>query len=143
MSVDPLVVCWPSKAEFLYFHDLTIQRHGGLPGFQEGGEARLESTLIRPRNLLLYKDDATFTDLAATATFIYGFAKNHCFNDGNKRVSAIAGGIFLEANGIVWRPHSDDLVKEILAIAASAPTDQEKQIGNLTNWIQQSAFMPD
>ena len=86
----------------VYFHDLTIQRHGGLPGFQEGGEARLESTLIRPRNLLLYKDDATFPDLAAT--LIYGLAKNHCFNDGNKRVSAIAGGIFLAANGIVWRP---------------------------------------
>ena len=99
------------------------------------------STLIRPRNLPLYKDDATFPELAAT--LIYGLAKNHCFNDGNKRVSAIAGGIFLEANGIVWRPHSDDLVKEILAIAASAPTDQEKQIGNLTNWIEQSAFMPD
>ncbi len=92
----------------VYFHDLTIQRHGGLPGFQEGGEARLESTLIRSRNLLLYKDDATFPELAAT--LIYGLAKNHCFNDGNKRVSAIAGGIFLEANGNLWRPHGDDLV---------------------------------
>jgi death-on-curing protein len=125
--VDPLVVCWPSKAEILYFHDLTIQRHGGLPGFQEGGEARLESTLIRPRNLLLYKDDATFPDLAAT--LIYGLAKNHCFNDGNKRVSAIAGGIFLAANGILWRPRSDELVKEILAIAASAPIGVQQSVG--------------
>jgi len=111
----------------VYFHDLTIQRHGGLPGFQEGGEARFESTLIRPRTLLLYKDDATFPDLAAT--LIYGFSKNHCFNDGNKRVSAIAGGIFLEANGIVWRPHSDDLVKEILAITASAPVGVQQSVG--------------
>jgi death-on-curing protein len=105
----------------VYFHDLTIQRHGGLPGFQERGEARLLSTLIRPRNLLLHKNDVTFPELAAT--LIYGLAKNHCFNDGNKRVSAIAGGIFLAANGNLWRSHSDDLVKEILAIAASAPTD--------------------
>ena len=111
----------------VYFHDLTIHLHSGLPGLQEGGEARLESTLIRPRNLQLYKDDATFSDLAAT--LIYGLAKNHCFNDGNKRVSAIAGGIFLAANGILWRPHSDELVKEILAIAASAPIGVQQSVG--------------
>jgi len=139
--VDPLVVCWPSKAEILYFHDLTIQRHGGLPGFQEGGEARFESTLIRPRNLLLYKDDATFPDLAAT--LIYGFAKNHCFNDGNKRVSAIAGGIFLEANGIMWRPNSNDLVNRILAISASTPAEMDSQISGLTNWIQSTVLTGD
>ena len=141
MIVDPLVVCWPSKAEILYFHDLTIQRHGGLPGFQEGGEARFESTLIRPRNLLLYKDDATFPDLAAT--LIYGFAKNHCFNDGNKRVSAIAGGIFLEANGIMWRPNSNDLVNRILAISASTPAEMDSQISGLTNWIQSTVLTGD
>ncbi len=141
MIVDPLVVCWPSKAEILYFHDLTIQRHGGLPGFQEGGEARLESTLIRPRNLLLYKDDATFPDLAAT--LIYGFAKNHCFNDGNKRVSTIAAGIFLEANGTMWRPSGNDLVNRILVISASAPAEMESQISRLTNWIQSTVLTGD
>ena len=141
MIVDPLVVCWPSKAEILYFHDLTIQRHGGLPGFQEGGEARLESTLIRPRNLLLYKDDATFPELAAT--LIYGFAKNHCFNDGNKRVSTIAAGIFLEANGTMWRPSGNDLVNRILAISASAPAEMESQISRLTNWIQSTVLTGD
>jgi death-on-curing protein len=134
-------VCWPSKAEILYFHDLTIQRHGGLPGFQEGGEARLESTLIRPRNLLLYKDDATFPDLAAT--LIYGFAKNHCFNDGNKRVSTIAAGIFLEANGTMWRPSGNDLVNRILVISASAPAEMESQISRLTNWIQSTVLTGD
>jgi death-on-curing protein len=139
--VDPLVLCWPSKAEILYFHDLTIQRHGGLPGFQEGGEARLESTLIRPRNLLLYKDDATFPDLAAT--LIYGFAKNHCFNDGNKRVSTIAGGIFLEANRIMWRPNGNDLVNRILAISASTPAEMDSQISGLTNWIQSTVLTGD
>ena len=141
MIVDPLVVCWPSKAEILYFHDLTIQRHGGLPGFQEGGEARLESTLIRPRNLLLYKDDATFPELAAT--LIYGFAKNHCFNDGNKRVSTIAAGILLEANGTMWRPSGNDLVNRILVISASAPAEMESQISRLTNWIQNTVLTGD
>jgi death-on-curing protein len=125
----------------VYFHDLTIQRHGGLPGFQEGGEARLESTLIRPRNLLLYKDDATFPDLAAT--LIYGFAKNHCFNDGNKRVSTIAAGIFLEANGTMWRPSGNDLVNRILVISASAPAEMESQISRLTNWIQSTVLTGD
>lgn len=141
MSVDPLVVCWPSKSEILYFHDLTIQRHGGLPGFQEGGEARLESTLIRPRNLLLYKDDATFPDLAAT--LIYGFAKNHCFNDGNKRVSTIAGSVLLEANGIMWQPNGNDLVDRILAISASTPAEMDSQISGLTNWIQSTVLTGD
>jgi death-on-curing protein len=139
--VDPLVVCWPTKEEIIYFHDLTIQRHGGLSGFQEGGEARLESTLIRPRNLLLYKDDATFPDLAAT--LIYGFAKNHCFNDGNKRVSTIAAGIFLEANGTMWRPSGNDLVNRILVISASAPAEMESQISRLTNWIQSTVLTGD
>ena len=141
MIVDPLVVCWPTKAEIIYFHDLTIQRHGGLPGFQEGGEARLESTVIRPRNLLLYKADATFPDLAAT--LIYGLAKNHCFNDGNKRVSAIAGGIFLEANGILWQPDNNDLANKILAISASAPAERESQISSVTSWIQSTVLRRD
>lgn len=139
MIVDPSVVCWLSKAEIIYFHDLTIQRHGGLPGFQEGGESRLESTLIRPRNLLLYKDDATLLDLAAT--LMYGLVKNHCFNDGNKRVSAIAGGIFLEANGIMWRPNSDDLVNKILAISGSTPAEMESRITELINWIQSTVII--
>ena len=138
MIVDPLVVCWPSKAEILYFHDLTIQRHGGLPGFQGGGEARLESTLIRPRNLLLYKGTVTYPELAAT--LIYGLAKNHCFNDGNERVSVIAGSTFLEANGIIWRPSSNDLVNKILAISASSPAKIESQISGLTNWIQSTVL---
>jgi len=105
------------------------------------GEARLESTLIRPRNLLLYKDDATFPDLAAT--LIYGFAKNHCFNDGNKRVSTIAGGIFLEANGIMWQPNGNDLVNRILAISASTPAEMDSQISGLTNWIQSTVLTGD
>jgi death-on-curing protein len=112
-----------------------------VPGFQQGGEARLASTLIRPRNLLLYKDDATFPDLAAT--LIYGLAKNHCFNDGNKRVSTIAGGILLEANGIMWRPNGNDLVNRILAISASAPAEMDSQISGLTNWIQRTVLSGD
>ena len=99
------------------------------------------STLIRPRNLLLYKDDATFPDLAAT--LIYGLAKNHCFNDGNKRVSTIAAGIFLEANGIMWQPNGNDLVNRILAISASTSAEMDSQISGLTNWIQSTVLTGD
>ncbi|MCT0214365.1 type II toxin-antitoxin system death-on-curing family toxin [Synechococcus sp. CS-1326] len=138
MSVDPAIVHWPTEAEILYFHNVTIELHGGLQGFALGGKGRLTSTLQRPKNLLWYQPDVTLIHLAAT--LIYGFAKNHCFNDGNKRVSAISGGLFLGANGINWRPSNDDLVTQILTISASVPADQEEQMSKLTSWIRASVI---
>ena len=44
-----------------------------------------------------YVDGVELTVLAASYGF--GFAKNHCFKDGNKRIALLTAAVFLEING--------------------------------------------
>ncbi len=58
---------------------------GGMPGLRD--DDPLESALARPKQRLAYEPTA---DLAAlTAAYGYGLARNHPYNDGNKRVFAL------------------------------------------------------
>ena len=57
----------------------------------------MEATLARPLNLLAYDDpDAALPRLAAA--YGHGFARNHCFADGNKRVALVSMDVFLGMN---------------------------------------------
>jgi len=73
-----------------------INEHGGVHGL--GNEDALEATLARPRQLLAYRPNVTIYDLAAS--YGYGFARDHVFADGNKRIALAAVAIFLQLNGL-------------------------------------------
>jgi death-on-curing protein len=86
---------WLNSPEIKFYHRELIEEHGGLTGLKDDGA--LEATLARPHHLCAYKPDSTIHQLATSYGF--GFAKNHVFVDGNKRVALAAINIFLQVNG--------------------------------------------
>lgn len=57
----------------------------------------LESAIDRTRNLFLYDEPADIADMASV--LILGIARNHPFEQCNKRTGFVAGQLFLDANG--------------------------------------------
>ena len=85
---------WLNASDVKHFHQALIEEFGGLHGIRD--EGALESTLARPINLIGYEPDTPLHELAASYGF--GFAKNHVFNDGNKRISLTVINVFLILN---------------------------------------------
>lgn len=85
---------WLSRESVEAFHQDQLREHGGLPGIRD--ENALEMALARPRNKAEY-GEPDISDLAAA--YLYGAARNHAFNDGNKRTAIVAAGAFLIVNG--------------------------------------------
>jgi death-on-curing protein len=120
---DPV---WVETDVVLAIHDEQLSEHGGLPGVRDMG--LLRSALDRPRNLFAY-EGADLIGLAAAYGF--GIARNHPFNDGNKRVSAVVTEVFLALNGLELTASDDDVVATWLALAAGAI--DESQFGT---WLR-------
>jgi len=101
--------------------------HGGMPGLRD--ENLLESALARPRQRFSYEST---TDLAAlAAAYGYGLARNHPYNDGNKRVAFVVMAVFLGLNGLKLTASEADAVTTIVALA-SGELDEEA----LADWIR-------
>lgn len=104
--------------------------HGGLPGLKD--EGALEATVARPRNLLAYTPGASIYQLAASYGF--GFAKNHVFADGNKRIALAAINVFLQLNGANLDVEEAEAVL-VMNDVASGRIDED----SLAAWISQRA----
>jgi death-on-curing protein len=101
--------------------------HGGMPGLRD--ENALESALARPRQRFSYDPE---TDLAAlAAAYAYGLARNHPYNDGNKRVAFMVMAVFLGLNDHKLVAAEADVVTTIVALA-SGELDEE----TLEDWIR-------
>jgi death-on-curing protein len=75
-------------------HIRLLELHGGVPGVKS--QSLLESAVNRPR----FKAHYEGADLVAQAgSLMFGLAKNHAFNDGNKRIAVVATDVFLQENG--------------------------------------------
>src|SRR5262245_5588225 len=98
---------WLRKDLILKIHAEQLALHGGLDGFLDGGEARLESAIARPETMLGYLPDTTLTELAAS--FAVAVAKGHPFVDGNKRTACVASLLFLRFNGLEIAASDDEL----------------------------------
>ena len=90
----------------------------------------MESTLARPLQLLHYQADASLFELATS--YGHGFAKNHVFLDGNKRISLASIDIFLQINGFQLDAEEVDAVVTIRDVA----TGILKESG-LAWWIEE------
>ena len=73
--------CWLNIHDVCAIHGEILATSGGASGILNQGN--LESTLNKPKNLYHYGNEVTLYELAAS--YGYGFVKNHCFVDGNKR----------------------------------------------------------
>jgi len=85
---------WVDPEVVLAIHDQQIAEHGGTIGIRDMG--LIERALARPRNLTSYSVSDVF-DLAAE--YGYGIARNHGFDDGNKRTAYVVTLLFLVLNG--------------------------------------------
>ena len=90
-------------------------------------QGALDSTLCKAQNLYYYSDQqATLYELAAA--YGYGFVKNHCFVDGNKRIALIAVYTFLAINGVELTASEVDAAQYFWKLAASQATQEKEAI---------------
>lgn len=120
---------WLTRSTIDAIHADQLRQHGGFPGVND--EGLVESALARPRNRWAYASerDPDLAELAAAYGF--GFAKNHGFRDGNKRIAFLAMYVFLGMNGqriVAEEPAVVELMKDV---AAGACSESE-----LTDWLR-------
>ncbi|HEU0225602.1 MAG TPA: type II toxin-antitoxin system death-on-curing family toxin [Steroidobacteraceae bacterium] len=118
---------WLSVAMVTAIHDEAIYEFGGLAGIRDQG--LLESAVDRPRNVLGYQPESTLFELAASLGV--GIAKNHAFNDGNKRTALLVTRAFLFINGHDFDPAEDDEVHTMVGVA-----DGSIDEAMFSNWLR-------
>jgi death on curing protein len=127
---------WIPEDAIRLIHDALIREHGGSYGVLDAG--LLSSTLAKPKNLFHYGQGVTLFDLAAA--YGYGFAKNHGFVDGNKRVALTAVDVFLQLNGLELMADEADAAAFFLDLAASRSDSPEVEQAKLSQWISANAL---
>ena len=96
-----------------------VREHGGLFGLRD--ENGLESALARPQHQW---HDERVADLASlAAAYAFGLARNHPYNDGNKRVALVVMLTFLAINGQEIDADDNDVLTTMLALAAGRLTE--------------------
>ena len=119
---------WITKTALVLLHGESVAEHGGMEGVRDAG--LLESALSRARNLHAYDGVDDIARLAAAYGF--GVARNHPFNDGNKRATFLAIGVFLARNGHGFYAGKVDSIVKILGLAAGELAEDE-----LASWIRE------
>jgi death on curing protein len=120
---------WVDRDVLLALHDESLAEHSGAIGLRD--EELLALALARPQNLAL-DDRLDYAELAAA----YGadLAKNDAFVDGNKRISFLAMGLFLCANGYRLHAQQSDAKQMMHALA----TGQSNEAA-LAQWIRDNS----
>jgi death-on-curing protein len=125
------MVRWIPETAILAIHSELLAEHGGLEG--PVNEDMLGATLSRPQHLETYSNP-TPSIFQLAASYGFGFAKNHCFRDGNKRIALAAIDVFLQLNGQELTSHETDAVFTIEALASGEISEDE-----LSAWIAANA----
>ena len=112
---------WLSLAMVQAIHDEAVYLFGGLGGVRE--QSLLESAIDKPRNKLAYEPESTLCELAATLGV--GLARNHAFNDGNKRTALLSTRAFLFLNGQVLEPQEEDEVLVMIGVATGDVSESQ------------------
>jgi death-on-curing protein len=100
---------WVSLEAIRVIHEAQLELFGGASGIRDIG--MIESALVRAQN------KAASMDRLAGA-YLYGFAKNHGFVDGNKRVAFLAADTFLRINGYEIHAEQPEIIALVLSAAA-------------------------
>lgn len=120
---------WVSRELVQAIHDELLDQHGGLAGVRDDG--LIHSALERPRNRWAYDEEADLFECAAAYGF--GLAKNHGFNDGNKRTAFQAMYTFLGINGLRLVAEEPEAVAVMLALAEGKLSERK-----LAGWLRKS-----
>ena len=118
-----------SLEQVLDLHRVQIKRFGGATGLRDRGA--LEAALGRPP--MTFGGEDLYPDVAAkAAALMHSLVMNHPFVDGNKRVGAHAGIVFLLANDEEPTFSGADLLQITLAVARG-----EVNAEALAIWLRQ------
>src|SRR3979411_1216917 len=104
---------WLSLEAILVIHEAQLELFGGASGIRDLG--MIESALARAQNKAAYEDAPM--DLLAAA-YLYGFAKNHGFVDGNKRGAFLCADILLRITGYEIHARQPEIIALMLSAAA-------------------------
>lgn len=118
---------WVSRVVVDAIQTDLLLAHGGMPGLRD--ENLLESTLARPKQRYSCEPNADLAALAAA--YGYGLARNHPYNDGNKRVAFVVMAVFLGLNGLDFTASEADVVTTVVALAAGEIDEK-----TLADWIR-------
>lgn len=102
-------------------HRESLAEHGGLDGVRDQG--LLESALARCVHRASYEPESSAHQLAAALAF--GLARNHPFNDGNKRAALVASFLFMELNGWKMVATQSDAYEAFYALAAGTRSEEQ------------------
>ena len=100
----------------LFLHDQSVREYGGLHGVRD--EGLLQSALARAANKLDYGEPGSVDLFALAAAYAFGIARNHPFNDGNKRTAWASCTLFLKLNGAVLVAPAPEIIERVVGLAA-------------------------
>jgi len=133
MAPTPKEPIWLVAQIVLAIHDDLLAQHGGLFGLRDQG--LFESALARPRHRWEYGEAEDLFDCAASYGF--GIAKNHAFNDGNKRTAFQSMYTFLGLNGRDLEANEVDAVAVMVGVADGSITE-----ARLADWLRGNSSTP-
>jgi len=118
---------WVSRLVVDSIHFDMLSTFGGVLGLRD--EDAFESALARARQRFDYEPESDLAALAAAYGF--GIARNHPFNDGNKRVAFMVMAVFAGLNGFELDVPETEVVAYMLDLAAGTLAEDE-----LAEWIR-------
>lgn len=122
---------WLSFERLLKLHSIQIDRFGGVGGVKDRG--LVESALANPRNLFLY--EGVHDLLALAVRLCFAIAKNHGFNDGNKRAAFAGMVVFMELNGFTVVANDDTFLGRLLEGLVDGSISEDEFADDLSPWI--------
>ncbi len=116
-----------SHDQIILLHRILINRYGGTHGIRD--EALLDSALNAP--FQSFGDVDLYPSIIEKAARLgFGLVMNHPFQDGNKRIAALAMLTFLNLNHFNIKAKSSELSDMFLSLAAGTANDAD-----LFKWI--------
>jgi death-on-curing protein len=123
---------WLSRLLVDVIHSELLSEHGGAPGIRAGGDDLIESALARPRQRYAYEPSSDLAALAAS--YLFGFAKNHGYVDGNKRVALATAATFLLLNGVRLTASEVEAYDAVIGVAEGRLPEAD-----VASWIRRSS----
>ena len=117
---------WLSRAVVDAIHEDQLQRYGGNTGVLN--EGTVESAIVRARNRFEYTGADLFE---CAACYIFGLAKNHGYQDANKRTAFVTGLTFLRVNGFRVDAKAEDVIQLMIDVATDVSNESA-----IADWLR-------
>jgi death-on-curing protein len=113
---------WLSAETVIYINEEVV-RETGEPSFLRD-RGLLESAVAKAINRFHYEGVEDVVSLATT--LLFGLARNHPFEQGNKRTGFLAAVVFLETNGYAIEPDASlALASSIIYVLEGGVTEEQ------------------